>query len=215
MEQEQKPAGGEPVAPAASEQPQKSNGNKVVLIVVAVIVGLLIVTMVGGYFALRTVKSKISEKIGENMVEKAIEKGTGKKVDVDSDQGSINIKTDDGTFTASSEGNIELPKDFPRDIYIPDGAKISYSVLSQANPADGSKAGLMVMYSTNESVSNVAEKYKSKMADDGWKVLSEASYGGMSINFKKETRSVSISIYENQGDDKLGKTSVTMMGSEE
>ena len=57
------------------------------------------------------------------MVEKVIEKGTGGKVDIESDEGSVNIKTEDGTLTASSKGDIELPKDFPSDIYIPSGAK--------------------------------------------------------------------------------------------
>ena len=215
MEQEQKPAGGEPVAPAVPAQPKKSNTGKIVLIIVAVIVGLMIVAMVGGYFIFKSVKSKISEKIGENTLEKVIEKGTGKKVDIETDEGSVNIKTEDGTLTASSKGDIELPKDFPQDIYIPSGAKISYSVLSPANPEDGSKASFMVMYSAEESVSDLAEKYKSEMANNDWKLQSEASYGGTSLNFKKVTRNVTISISENQEDDKLGKAIVTLIGSED
>lgn len=215
MEQNQKPAEGESVAQTASAQTQKSNGSKIVLIIVAVIVGLMIVTMLGGYFAFKMVKTKVSEKIGENVIEKAIEKGTGKKVDVDSNEGSINIKTEDGTFTASGEGDIELSKDFPSDIYIPSGAKITYSVMSQANPEDGNKAGFMLMYSTDESIGDLAEKYKSEMKNNSWKLQSEASYSGRNINFKKETRDVSIAIYENEDSNKLGKTSVTIIGSEE
>ena len=73
----------------------------------------------------------------------------------------------------------------------------------------------MVMYSTDESVSDLAEKYKSEMANDNWKLQSEASYGGMSINFKKDARNASIAISENQENDNLGKSIVTMIGSED
>ena len=61
------------------------------------------------------------------MLEKAIEKGTGQKADVSTDNNSVSIKTDSGTFAASESGNIKLPSDFPSDVFTYPDAKITFS----------------------------------------------------------------------------------------
>jgi type II secretory pathway pseudopilin PulG len=217
---EQNPTGqGEqqpPVAPPANQPVQGKSSNKIVLIIVAVVVVLGIIALVGGYFVMRSVRTKISEKvgqkIGENLVEKAIEQSTGQKADVNTDNGSVNIKTDSGTFAASESGNIKLPSDFPSDIFTYSDAKITFSTTTPANAAEGTKAAFMVAYTVNQSVADVVAKYKAEMAKSGWTVESEANYGAMMINFKKATREILLTVSADES--KAGTTGVSLTGSE-
>jgi hypothetical protein len=208
-QEEGKESGQQPVA-------QGKSSNKILLIIVAVVVVLGIVALVGGYFVMRSVKSKISEKvgqkIGENMLEKAIERGTGQKADVNADDGSVSIKTDSGTFAASESGNIKLPADFPSDVFTYPDAKISFSTMTPANAADGTKAAFMVAYTVNQSVADVIAKYKDEMAKNSWTVESEANYGAMMINFKKASREILLTVSTDE--NKPGAAGVSLTGSE-
>lgn len=205
-----------PVQQPSPGQPQKSS-NKIVLIIVAIVVVLGIVALVGGYFVMRSIKAKVSQKvgqaIGENMLEKAIEKGTGQKADVNTDNNSVSIKTDSGTFAASETGTIKLPTDFPSDVFTYLDAKITFAISTPANAASGTTAGYMVAYTVNQSVTDVAAKYKAEMAKNGWTMASEANYGSMMIDFKKGNKDVSVSIGDSEG-DKTGATGVSITGSE-
>ena len=165
------------------------------MIIIVVVVVLGIVVLAGGYFVMRSIKARVSQKIGakigENMLEKAIEQGTGGKADVSTDGNSVNIKTESGTFSASETGNIKLPSDFPSDVFVYGDAKITFATSTPANPADGTKASFMVGYEVNQSVNDVADKYRDEMAKNGWTKDTEANYGAMMINFKKGTREAS------------------------
>jgi hypothetical protein len=217
MEQKPTEQGGREQPPAhLPVQPQK-NSNKVVLIIVAVIAVLAVVALVGGYFAMRMVKERVSrtigQKIGENMMEKAIEQSTGQKADVSADGNTVSVKTDSGTMAASGEGTIKLPSDFPSDVFVYPDAKITFTTSTPANAADGTAASYMVAYTINQSVPDVVAKYKDEMAKNGWTKETEANYGAMMINFKKENKEVLLTIADSQG-DKTGATGVSITGSE-
>jgi len=202
--------------PPTSSQPKKSN-TSIVLIIVAVVVVLGIVALAGGYFVMKSLKAKVSQKVGqkmgENMLEKAIEKGTGQKADVNAEDGSVSIKTESGTFSASESGNIKLPSDFPSDVFTYPDAKITFATTTPANAADGTTASYMVAYSVKQSAADAVAKYKAEMAGSGWTVETEANFGAMMINFKKGNRDATVTIGESQ-DDKTGTTDVSVTVSE-
>lgn len=220
MEQNPTEQGGQqqPAQQPVQQQPapQKSS-NKTVLIIVAVVVIFGIVALVGGYFVMRSLKAKVSQtigqKIGENMLEKAIEQGTGQKADVSADGKTVNIKTDEGTMATSEEGTIKLPSDFPSDVFVHPDAKITFSTLTPANAADGTKASYMIAYTVNQSITDVIAKYKAEMAKNGWTVETEANYGAMMVNFKKGNKDILLTVSDSQG-DKTGTTGVSITGSE-
>lgn len=164
-------------------------------------------------------KSRIAEdrgqSIGENIAEKAIEEATGQKADVSADEKSVSIKIGDGTMTASEEGNIKLPADFPTDVFVPSDAKITYAFSIPANATTDTKANFMVTFGTGQGVSDVVAKYKAEMAKNGWTMESEANFGAMIINFTKGTRTVAVTITATKGEDvKNGATRVSITGSE-
>lgn len=215
MDQNPTKQGGQP-QPAQQPAPQKSS-NKTVLIILAVVVVFGIVALVGGYFVLKGLKNKVSQKIGqkigENMMEKAIEQSTGQKADVSADGKTVNVKTGEGAMAASEEGTIKLPSDFPSDVFVYPDAKITFSTSTPANAADGTKASYMIAYTVNQSVADVVAKYKAEMAKNGWTVGTEANYGAMMVNFKKENKDILLTVSDSQG-DKTGTTGVSVTGSE-
>lgn len=198
----------------APQSPKKSNNTVVIIIVVIVVFG--IVALVGGYFVMRTLKAKVSQtigqKIGENMMEKAIEQSTGQKADVSADGKTVSVKTSDGTMAASGEGTIKLPADFPSDVFVYSGAKITFSTSTPANAADGTKASFMLAYTVDPSVADVVAKYNDEMAKNGWTKETEANYGAMMVNFKKGDKELLLTVIDNQ-DGKTGATSVSVTGS--
>src|SRR3990170_1363771 len=111
LEKESEQTSPEKTTPA---QPAKSN-NKLIIIVV-IVVGALVVLSGIGYFA--------NQFLAEKVTEKAIETATGGKVDVDADKEKITIETNDGKLTI---GQNELPKSFPSDITVYNGAKVTSS----------------------------------------------------------------------------------------
>lgn len=203
MEQNPTEQGGQqqPAQQPVQQQPapQKSS-NKTVLIIVAVVVIFGIVALVGGYFVMRSLKAKVSQTIGQ-------------KADVSADGKTVNIKTDEGTMAASEEGTIKLPSDFPSDVFVYPDAKITFSTLTPANAADGTKASYMIAYTVNQSITDVIAKYKAEMAKNGWTVETEANYGAMMVNFKKGNKDILLTVSDSQG-DKTGTTGVSITGSE-
>jgi hypothetical protein len=217
MQQQQQPdqSPQQPMQSSPEQQPKKSNTNTI-LIIVAVVVVLGLVVLVGGYFVVKSFKAKVSQKIGqtigENMMEKAIEQTTGQKADVSADGKTVSVKTGDGTMATSEEGAIKLPSDFPSDVFTYPDAKITLAISTPANAANGTTASYMVAYTVNQSVADVAAKYKAEMVKNGWTVDTEANYGAMMIDFKKGNMDVAVSIGDSEG-DKTGATGVSITGT--
>lgn len=214
--EQQPPAQQQPVQSPAGQPPQKNNTNTV-LIIVAVVVVFGLVMLVGGYFVVKSLKAKVSQKvgqaIGENLLEKAIEQGTGQKADVSADGKTVSIKTDDGTFATSETGTIKLPADFPSDVFTYPDAKFTFAFSTPANTASGTTASYMVAYTVNQSIADATAKYKAEMAKNGWTMASEANYGAMIIDFKKGNKDVSVTIGDSEG-EKTGATGVSITGTE-
>jgi len=169
------------------------NQKKLIIIVVAVVV-------LGGLGML--VRGMFSRNIAENMAENAIERATGGKVDVDYDgDDTITYKSDEGSFQAGE--NVSLPSDWPSDVPVMSGVKISYA--GSSNPSTGAP-GASVMFTTSKSASEVAAYYNSQLVDEGWTIESTANMGSSSVvSAKKGERTVGLYIIESEG-----MTSVTI-----
>ena len=128
-----------------------------------------------------------TESYMENKIEREMEKSLGQNVDIDMDGDAVKIKTDDGFFVESGE-NVELPSDFPKDVYMVEG-KIK-SVMK--NPVGG---GYSVSIETEKSVEDVKNIYTEKLPEDGWVLNMQMSLGEMAVvSGTKDASSVSVSI---------------------
>lgn len=68
--------------------------------------------------------------IAEKAVEKAIEKGTGTEIDTDKD-GSITVKGKDGESDFQLGEGTSMPKDFPKNLPLPDSGTLVAAIASQ------------------------------------------------------------------------------------
>ncbi|MCX7767219.1 MAG: hypothetical protein N2246_10990, partial [Candidatus Sumerlaeia bacterium] len=118
---------------------------------------LLITTLV---FLLACGKSS-EEKAMEKAVEKAIERESGGKVKADISRDKIEIKGEEGSVSIASEGKVDIPDDFPKDIHLYKGARVVMSARENQ--------GFMLLLETGDEPKKVGEIYKSEMTSQGWK----------------------------------------------
>ncbi|MEI7690252.1 MAG: hypothetical protein WCI63_01360 [bacterium] len=153
--------------------------NKTCLTIVLVVVVLLIGLSVGGYF----ISKYVFNKAGEGIVEKVIESGTGGKVNIDTKNKDVTIKTNEGTFNAGE--NVSWPSDMPTDVPKFTSGKITLATNKNTEPK-----GWEVLISNVES-SNVAD-YQTKLKAAGWTNSSESSFGADLIQMQKDTRDLTL-----------------------
>lgn len=105
---------------------------------------------------------KLQEAASEAAAEKAIEASTGKKVDIENENGqqSVTIETDKGTYTSASGENVQLPATFPKDVHLPADAEVTAAMtMGQA---------LSVTLSSQQALSTAYDAYRKAQAADGW-----------------------------------------------
>jgi hypothetical protein len=146
---------------------------------------------------------QIGEKIGETMVEKAIESQTGGKVDVDTDKGSVNFKSEDGNTQVSTGGEINLPEGFPKELIVAKDAKITVASEVEKN--------FTVAYSTEMGKADLAGAYKKDLVEAGWKKTMETMTDTIDmLAFEKDGKKFSVFASDNQDSSSAGKTSVSI-----
>jgi hypothetical protein len=147
-----------------------------------------------------------SEKVAEKATEKIIEKASGEKIDLetskDGKEAKVVIKDKDGEEVTFSGGDDEIPEDFPKEIYVPEGIIESSGTIST-----GEGSMLTVNISSEESFKEIKEKINDKMKNAGWKAeqAMEVDESAM-LNFTKGNNSATITLNK-EGD----KTSVSYM----
>jgi len=138
---------------------------------------------------------KLSQRITEKAMEKAIEKDNGGKAHVDLSKGKMTIKTDKGEFAMAGddEKGVNLPKDFPSDVYVYDGAKI---MMAMSSP-DGHNVSMTV----KGDRAKVLDTYKQKMTANGWKqeTAMDMPNGGMLI-YTNGNRTEQVMVTQDEGD---------------
>jgi len=126
------------------------------------------------------------QNAAEKAAETAIEKSTNGQADVDIDNDTATITTDDGSLEVGED--VSLPDGFPSDVYIIDGTIVSAMTLTEGE-------SYTVSIKTDESVNSVKEEYEEELADDGWEVtMSLAIQDGFSLSATKDDRTVTLSI---------------------
>lgn len=149
-------APGKAASEPAKQMASKSNNNKVVIIIVAVIAALVVFGMIGSI-----IMGKLFKKGAENLVEKA----SNSQITTNKD-GTTTIKSNDGSAAYSTEQ--KLPDDFPKDIPLYSGQKITGSSKVKTD----NETTWQVTAETSDSVSKTTDGVKKLYS--GWEQSSES-----------------------------------------
>jgi hypothetical protein len=135
------------------------------------------------------------KKAGEKAAEKAIEAGMareGVKADVDTSAGKITIKSKDGTSIVSTGKGAVVPENFPKDVYVYEGA----TILAAISVPDGFNVNM----ETSDSADKVMSTIKSKMTGFGWQEETSVNQGkNTMVGYKKGERTAMVNV---NGDNK-------------
>lgn len=155
-------------------------------IIIAVVV-LLIIAL--GYIF--SPSDKIAEEMAENYMEKTLEQQGGGDVDINVDDGSFKMETEDGTIETG--GDVALPDNFPSDVYVYEGKLLTVMQLASNNT--------LVSIETKDSPAEVKDAYVEKMEADGWTQTGLMDFGTtVSILGEKGTRTLSVTIGKEEGE---------------
>ena len=137
-----------------------------------------------------------SRSAQENMMEDSMERETGNEADVDIQaDGSVKVETDEGTFQAGGSG--EVPADWPNDVTVYENATVQFS--GSSNPTTG-EAGLALMLTTSDTVSQVSSFYTQSLKAAGWTITATMQQGEMTIiGATKGDRAFSLSAVQADG----------------
>ena len=128
-------------------------------------------------------------KAEEKAVEKSIEQATGANADVDlTDNGmKISGKTEEGDFSLTSGEGIEVPDDFPSDVFV-------YKP-SSVNAVVNLPQGRSLTLTTGDDSKTVLEAYKREMTAKGWSEKMSMNMGNQAMfSFEKEGRVAQITV---------------------
>jgi cytoskeletal protein RodZ len=153
--------------------PKGSSSNKTLIIVLVVVTILFVLPAIafgiGAFWLSRGDNAS-------NLTESLIEGATGSNVEIDSDNKSVEIKTDSGTYSAG--GNQELPKDLPEAVVIYDSQTV-LSMISENNADDGVVSWTFTA-ETSDAKDKVSSYFEQNFADKGWSLESSSTYGDVS-----------------------------------
>ncbi|MFC5528562.1 hypothetical protein [Cohnella yongneupensis] len=141
----------------------------------------------------------------------------GDKVTVKTDEGKTTITSneDDGTvqYEASDgnggtvkveSGSKELPKDFPKEIPLPEDAEIVTTV----NMSSDQMKGYMVSLSTGLDVQKGADFYRDALKKDGYELADTSTPDGVTLVGENDTYNMFIVVVPDTAN--AGKTSITI-----
>ncbi|MFA6512189.1 MAG: hypothetical protein WCV86_03645 [Patescibacteria group bacterium] len=155
--------------------------NKTILIVI----GVLIIGGVGAWAS-----GVFKEKVSESIIENTIESQSGDDVDVDLDLSGEETTINVNGSTLNLGTDVDLPSDFPNDVYIPDDAEI----LAVANIEVGAYT---VSMTSDRDVADLRQDYETQQSSDGWVIGSTITVGeGVSLIWEKNDRMMSVNIIE-------------------
>lgn len=132
-----------------------------------------------------------SKKAREKTIEKQIELATNSEAKVDLSKNSVNItgKDDKGDYKISMGESIEIPDNFPKDVYIYQPSKTTSSMeLSE---------GHSITLATQDNIKKIVSKYNDKMKQQKWVKETSMSFGSQAmLVYKKKNRVVNISVIQ-------------------
>jgi hypothetical protein len=175
----------------------KTSGNKTLLIIGIVVVVLFVLpgialTVFFGWLA--------SGDNAENLTESVIEQSTGNDVNIDTNDGSFSIETDQGSIDVGGEQT--LPEDLPSAVVVYENQKIVGVVSS----TQGESKFWSITAETDNSVDTVKSFVTERYTSGGWKTESTSTFDSTSsYSFSKDDLQALITISQND-DNKVGIT---------
>lgn len=141
------------------------------------------------------------QKIAQNQTERNLEKQMGGDYNVDMNNNTVTVEGEDGGKMTAGE-DVELPADFPSDVYLVDGDLIGVA-------ENIAQKGYQVTLQTEKTNEEVLEIYQEKFAKDNWVEENSMNMGGMlMLTGKKEGRTLTIaSVPDEEG---TGKTTLSV-----
>jgi hypothetical protein len=116
-----------------------------------------------------------AEDVTERMVEEAAEQaGAGSDVDINTEDGSVSIETDEGSFDIGSQ---DLPEELPPELPVPDELVVSGSLVQTVD--DLQNIGVQATY--EGSFDDVAEFYASELEANGWTITDDTATDGTGL----------------------------------
>ena len=125
-----------------------------------------------------------SQYAAERVAEKAIEKQTGGQVKIDTGNKTVKYDTNQATYQGGE--NVQLPSEFPKDVYVPEGKLVS-AIVNKQN-------GLVTISLENPiKAQDLAKMVENKLKSDGWKIVTNMNFGDTySYIAEKDTRQTSV-----------------------
>jgi hypothetical protein len=113
-----------------------------------------------------SIADEAGDQAGEQLAEQLAEAQTGGEVDIDSEDGSYSIETDEGSFEV---GGGEVPEAWPADVALPDGLEVIST--STSDTTDGKLVAIVA--STSSSPEDLLAELKATLS--GWEVSGETT----------------------------------------
>jgi hypothetical protein len=166
----------------------KTSGNKTVLIIAIVVIVLFVLPGIAlavffGWLA--------SGDNAEKLTEDIISSSTGNSVDINTDDGTFKIETDEGSI---SVGEQKIPEDFPSVVVLFDNQKVTGVV---TNTQDGSSFW-SVNAETNDSADTVNAFVVSKYEENSWTTASKSTFNSATTyTFEKDDLQTIVTVTSN------------------
>lgn len=169
--------------------------NKKVLTIVLVVVGVLVLLSIVG--------TMLVGRLTKKAVTTVVDKASNGQIKVDSDGTKVKVKGDDGK-EATFEATTKLPKDFPSDVPMYKGAKIT-SVSTIDLGTDGKSYTVGLTSSANPN--DVNNYYKEALGTNGWETISSSTSDDTSmIMANNKAKNLTVVLSLQAGDNKKGTT---------
>jgi hypothetical protein len=186
--------------PVASE-PKKSSALPKVLLILVIVFCACLLCLASVYFIFVNFIGKTAEALNNANVSQMM---NGMYNSMNS---TTNPPTGDST---SGSGNYSfganVPSTFPSDVPIYSGATASFSSTDQD---ESGRPQTSVTFTLNARLSDVTAFYKSKMAEAGYSLTSEAAFFGNTMNFESSKRDVIVSALGVEGEEGILLTIVS------
>jgi len=179
----------------------KKKGPIIIIAIIGAIILVLGICGVGGYLVYKNfIADKVKEEIGDEMIEDALESATGGEAEVDSDDESVHIESDDMTMDIGSDE--EWPDEIPG--YVPE---FKYGSIMGVTHSTTDEEDYWLI-SIEEVDSNAFSKYKSDIENNGWEVSYTQSSD--STDYLSASKGDNIIVFAVDTEDDTGSVTVTI-----
>ncbi len=147
--------------------PRPTGSRRAMRVVAPLAVFVALGTATAGCGGSDDVANSASDKIAEQLAEAGA--GDGADVNIDSDNGQLDISSDDGSMSFGDQ--TELPEDFPSDIPLPS----DYELTSSMSMGGGNSDGWSISGTLTDASSATFDDLVAGFTDAGWTKSSEAT----------------------------------------